>query len=411
VDAIPVSTRIARGTPEFSRTNLALFAAGWATFALIYAVQPMMPLFAESFAVTPAASSLAISATTGVLAVMLLVAGSLSECVGRKGIMSLSLLLSAILTVAVAFAPNFASLVVMRAVMGITIAGIPSVAMAYLSEEIEPTSLGYAMGLYIGGSAFGGMSGRFLTAMIADFTSWRVGVGLIGVMGLVCSVIFWRSLPPSRHFVARPMRLSGLAGSFANHLTDKGLPWLFALGFLLMGSFVTLYNYIGFRLVEPPYNLSQTLVGVLFCVYILGMVASTWGGKLADRFGRRQVLWIAVVMMLAGIVMTFGRSLGLIVGGVAVITVGFFAAHSVASSWVGRRALVAKAQAASLYLFFYYLGSSIVGSLSGYVWVYAGWSGVALELVVMQLLALLIAMRLAFLKPLPIPQAPSLPSS
>lgn len=40
---------------------------------------------------------------------------------------------------------------------------------------------------------------------------------------------------------------------------------------------------------------------------------------------------------------------------------GFFAAHSVASSWIGRRTRRAKGQASSLYLFCYYLGSSTAG--------------------------------------------------
>jgi len=209
--------------------------------------------------------------------------------------------------------------------------------------------------------------------------------------------------------MARPMRPGALVMSFANHFRDGGLPWLFVMGFLLMGSFVTLYNYITFRLIQPPFNLDQTMIGTLFTVYILGTVASTWGGRLADIFGRRRVLWLAIIVVIAGLAMTYAAHLPVIVGGVAVVTIGFFAAHSVASSWVGRRALVARGQATSLYLFSYYLGSSVVGSLSGYIWSYAGWPGIAAELIAMQLLALLIAMRLAFLKPLPIPETPSLP--
>ena len=51
------------------------------------------------------------------------------------------------------------------------------------------------------------------------------------------------------------------------------------------------------------------------------------------------------------------------------VTVGFFAAHSVASSWVGLRADRAKPQAAALYLFFYYMGASLVGV--GGIWLWA----------------------------------------
>ena len=40
-----VAAFIERGTPAFLRTNLALFAAGFAPFELIYCVQPLMPVF------------------------------------------------------------------------------------------------------------------------------------------------------------------------------------------------------------------------------------------------------------------------------------------------------------------------------------------------------------------------------
>ncbi len=40
---------IEKGTPLFMRTVLALFSGGFATFALLYCVQPMMPLLSREF--------------------------------------------------------------------------------------------------------------------------------------------------------------------------------------------------------------------------------------------------------------------------------------------------------------------------------------------------------------------------
>ncbi|MGB8839993.1 MAG: MFS transporter, partial [Aliidongia sp.] len=193
--------------------------------------------------------------------------------------------------------------------------------------------------------------------------------------------------------------ISSLGGSFA----DRGLPWLYASGFLIMGSFVTVYNYIGFRLRAPPYSFSQTEIGALFSVYLLGMVTSTWTGSLADRFGRRKMLWATIVILLGGIELTRADRAAVIILGVAVVTIGFFGAHAICSSWVTRRALTAKAEATSLYLFFYYLGSSAVGSLGGMIYQEAGWGGVANLLTLMQVMALTIALRLSFLQPIGTP--------
>ena len=89
--AVP-GPKIELGTAAFVQTNCALFAAGFATFALLYCVQPLMPLFSRQFHVSAAGASLALSLTTGLLAVSMLVAGVLSEAWGRKPMMVASLM-------------------------------------------------------------------------------------------------------------------------------------------------------------------------------------------------------------------------------------------------------------------------------------------------------------------------------
>ena len=159
---------IRHGEPEFSRTTLALFSAGFATFALLYCVQPLMPVFARDFQVSAAQSSLSLSLTTGLLAPTLIVAGTISEARGRVPLMLASLFTSALLVIACAFAQRWGVLLALRALAGISFAGLPAVSMAYLSEEMHPSSIGLAMGLAISGNGLGGMIGRLLTALIAD---------------------------------------------------------------------------------------------------------------------------------------------------------------------------------------------------------------------------------------------------
>ncbi|WP_163602844.1 MFS transporter, partial [Klebsiella pneumoniae] len=73
---------------------------------------------------------------------------------------------------------------------------------AYLSEEMHGRAIGLSMGLLIGGNALGGMVGRLIAGIIADFGSWRIGIGIIGVLALLAAVTFRFALPPSRRFVA-----------------------------------------------------------------------------------------------------------------------------------------------------------------------------------------------------------------
>ncbi|WP_437881892.1 MFS transporter [Pseudomonas sp. LRF_L74] len=386
---------IEKGTPQFLHTSLALFAGGFATFALLYCVQPLMPVMSRDFGLNAAQSSLVLSISTIMLAIGLLFTGPLSDALGRKPVMVVSLMSAALFTVLGTLVPNWEGLLVTRALLGLSLSGLVAVAMTYLGEEMDPRFLGVAMGLYIGGNAIGGMGGRLIVGVLVDFVDWRIAVGALGMIALIAATLFWRVLPESRHFQASPLNLRTIIGNFALHMRDAGLPWLYLEAFLLMGGFVTLYNYIGYRLLDGPYNLSQALVGLLSVVYLSGICSSAWAGSLADRLGRRKVFWASVSLMLAGLLVTLLPQLPVILLGMVAFTFGFFAAHSVASSWIGRRALTAKGQASSLYMFSYYLGSSVAGTVGGVFWHNFGWLGVGLFIAALLALALAVALHLS----------------
>jgi YNFM family putative membrane transporter len=360
------------------RISLALFLGGFATFSLLYCTQPLLPDFAREFHVDPARSSFALSLTTGLLAISLMFAGAASEVVGRRGLMFVSLASAALLNLFCALAPNWTALLLWRAAEGLALGGIPAVAMAYLAEEVPPAGLGFAMGLYVAGNAFGGMAGRVVVGLLTDAFSWRVALGAISVTDLAVAVVFIRLLPPSRRFVRRPeARILQHLAAWWRHLGQPRMLLLFGTGFLAMSAFVTIYNYAGFRLSAPPYGLSQSRIGFIFLAYLLGMAASSAAGALADRLGRTPVLAAGALVALAGVGLTAMRPLGAIVAGISVVTIGFFIVHSVASGWVGLLAQRDRGHAASLYLLAYYAGGSVMGSIGGAVWRDGGWTGIA----------------------------------
>lgn len=370
---------IERGTREFTRANVALFAAGFTTFALIYCVQPILPVFATEFGITAAKSSFALSFTTQSLAVCMLVASALSESFGRKPVMVASLFASSVLMTASSFAPSWQSFLWLRALAGVAFSGLPATAMAYVGEEVAVRSVGLAMGLYIGGTGLGALGGRFVVGFMTDFFAWRTGLLTVGVLALASSVVFVAMLPASRHFTRRPLRPAALISGFWTNLRDPVQIILFAEGFLLLGVFVSTYNYIGFRLMAPPYGFNQTVVALIFGISLVGIVSAATVGDFAARIGRHRVFWALVALMALGMAMTLATTLWLVLGGVTLLTFAFYGAHSIASSWVGIQARQAKAQAASLYLFSYYTGSSLIGSAGGFAWQHGGWPGVVLQ--------------------------------
>lgn len=368
---------IARGAPAFRHASLALFLAGFSTFSLLYCVQPLLPVFAEEFGVSPAQSALTMSLATALLALAIMCAAVLSEGFGRRNLMFISMTSAAVMTVAAAVSPEWRVLLVLRAITGFVLGGVPAVAMTWLAEELEARSAGYAMGLYVAGTAFGGMAGRVGTGILTEFFGWRWALGIFGVTGLLAANGFVLLLPPSRHFVRRTQFDPVFhLRAWMIHLATPGLRMAFLIAFTGMGAFITIFNFVGFHLTAAPYRLGQSDMGLLFLVYIFGIASSSVAGPLTDRFGRRIALPAGLLLMALGVALTLLTPLAGVIAGILVLAVGFFFAHSIASAAVGRFAKQSKGHASSLYLLSYYLGSSLAGWIGGWFYAAGEWLAV-----------------------------------
>ena len=367
----PVGYR--RGDSGYRRITAGLFAAGMTTFVAMYCAQAVLPALATDFSVSPAVSALSVSATTGLLALAIIPASALSERFGRTRVMVGSALASAVIGLLLPWSPSMGVLVALRALQGIALAGVPATAMAYLAEEVDRRDLGAAMGRYIAGTTIGGLAGRLVASFTLDLSTWRWALEVAALTALAFTVVFVRLAPASRHFTPQPVGLRTTSRALAEHLRNPALLGLFATALLLMGGFVSLYNMLGFRLSAAPFNLSDAVVGSIFLMYLSGTVSSAVAGRVADRFGRARALVTSELVMAAGLLLTLPTSFPVVLIGVLLFTAGFFAAHAIASGWVGLLARQHRAEASSLYLFAYYVGASVFGALGGHAWSSAGW--------------------------------------
>lgn len=371
-----------------------MLLAGLSTFAIFYCTQPLLPIFTQEFGVSAGEAAIAVSITIGPMAIALPLAGFLSDRIGRRPLMIASLLAAGFFTLLCAVVQGWIPLLVLRFLAGLALAGIPAVAMTYIGEEIEPSSVPRAMGVYISGTALGGMIGRLLGSVVAEHLGWRAAIASIGMSTVVIAFLFWRCAPPSKGF--RPDRRSvrQYRDTFTRLARDDVIPWLFALAFLLMGAFIILYNYASFLLMEAPYNLSPSVVGFIFLFYLLGSVSSSASGWISGRLGPQTTLIVQLIIFLCGVGLTISSSLPILILGIAVATAGFFGAHSVASGWVGQRAGENRALASVGYMLSYYLGGSILGPIAGYAWTLARWQGVALFACAILIIANIVGYRL-----------------
>lgn len=377
--AVPSSPELlSPGRPGYRRMSFALFAAGVATFALLYSTQALLPAVSADFGVSASAASWTVSAATGALALFVLPLSALSERFGRRTLMTVSLAVAVVIGLLVPLAPSLEWLVALRAVQGAALAGLPASAMAFLAEEVRPKALIAAIGLFVAGNSIGGMSGRIVTGWVAQLWGWRAALAAVGLMAVVCALVFRAMLPKARHFTPRSQGPRALAKTVRGHLADPLLLRLYAIGALFMTVFGAVYTVIGYRLVEAPFSLPQGVIGSIFLVYLVGTVSSAAAGKLVARLGRRGALYLAVTTTTAGLLLSLADSLPAVLLGLVLITAGFFAGHAVASSSVSRTAETGRAQASALYQSAYYLGSSAGGTLGAIAFHSGGWAGTVL---------------------------------
>ncbi|WP_129841985.1 MFS transporter [Streptomyces sp. RFCAC02] len=381
---VPTTTSHVRTSPKAGHTSrlsrsvrirLALFALGLAAFAMLFSTQALLPDLSSGLGVGADAASWTVSATTIGLAVAVLPLSTLSERFGRRRMMTVSVAAAVALAAVIPFAPDLSTLVVLRALQGAAIAGVPASAVAYLTEEMAPRAAVGAVGLFIAGNSVGGMTGRVMTGWVAEAYGWRAALGAVAVMGLVAAVAFRLLLPPSRNFSPAPLRPRLVLRTVGGHLSRPLLLRLYAIGALLMAAFSAVYTVIGFRMVEAPFNLSAGLAGSVFVVYLVGTVSSSMTGPALGRLGRRGALYLAIAAVAAGLLLTLVASLVAVLAGLVLLTGGFFFGHAVASGSVSRTVTHGRAQASALYQVAYYLGASAGGTTGAVLYHAAGWQG------------------------------------
>ncbi|MBD0383209.1 MFS transporter [Paenibacillus sedimenti] len=378
------------GTKAYWRATISLSLASFFVFAMVYLTQPMLPLFTQEFGISETLSSMSLSVVVFCISTCLLFYGPLSDALGRKSIMVWTMLGSILTTLLLSLVPGYSALIGLRALQGVFLAGLPSLAMAYMSEEFAPRALGISIGMYISANSLGGMSGRIIGGILADLWGWRSAFLIIGLASGLFWVCFTVMLPRSRYFRPKPLRLGEALHEMKRHIGTPSMRNAFLIGGLNFAVFIGGFNYLTFRLSDTPYNLPASVIGLLFLAYLGGTVGSTVSGRFAERNGKTKALLLGIALFGAGILMTLVPSLWVIIPGVVLQCFGYFFAHSASAGWVNANAAFARASAASLYLCSYYMGGSLGSLYLGLWWHLYRWPGVVIgELLTLGVAALL----------------------
>lgn len=375
--AIPMECNVIEvGSSVFWRGTLALMIGSFMVFANVYVTQPLLPMIANEFTISPLQASASFTITTLTLGFSLLFYGPISDALGRKGIMVMTMVGITVSTGCLALLQSYESLLVLRALQGFFLAGLPAIAVAYLGDEYTPEALMVAVGLYISGNTLGGIGGRLIGGFIGEWLGRSATFAVMAAISLVCLITFYFLLPKSQHFEPKTLNITHILINMKAHLQNRQLLTCYFIGGFSFFIFINQYSYVTFVLEAEPYSLSAKYVGLLFLTYLSGTLGSAISGKLARRWNQASMMVLGTCIFIFGSLVTLGDSLMTIIIGLLINSFGFFLCHSTASSYVSRHAKQAKASASSLYLVFYYLGASLGGFYLDPFWQINGWTGV-----------------------------------
>lgn len=350
-----------------------MLISGLSVFAQLYLFQPMLSELQASFGVSLATGSLAVSASTIGMATGLFLFAFKADTFKRERLMSLSLILSALLTITSAFMSHFVLLLLLNFLKGIALSGVSAVALAYLSDEIEPGKIGLAISLYLSGNTIGGMTGRVAGSLLAGWGGWQQAVWVIGITSLLLGYLFYWKIPASSQVSQNSISIREKLQQMKDLLSKRLFIGMYLIAALAMGVFVSVYNYISIQLESPRYGLPHQMIAMIFVMYLTGVAGSIIVGKLSDKYRPERLLRYSLILLGAGLSMLLIPRLWALIAGLGILTFAFFSTHTIASRIVSVNASRSKSSATSIYWLSYYAGSSIIGSLTGIILTRFGW--------------------------------------
>lgn len=362
----------------FWKIIIGLGLASLFIFATMYSMQPILPVFTETFDIPITYATLSMSLTTIGLIFGLLTIGFLSDRKGRLGFIRLSVFITTVILLIIPFMQTFGLIIFFRFIQGFALAGVAGAALAYMAEEIRPRDFGFAATLYISCNSLGGMIGRFLMGYLAETYSWETALFLLGAFGVITFILVFFMLPQSVHFVGSTKPYKEDMKGFLVHFKHPLILLMFGLGAVLQVSFTGMWTFLPFYLLEAPYHLSLQNISYFYLAYSLGIVGAPIAGWLTGRFSLGSIRIFGVIVLAAGMFVTLGSSLIAISIGLSLICLGFFVSHSIATTTVSQAATHHKGSATSLYLVAYYLGVSMGTTLLTPLWEKFNWTGIIL---------------------------------
>ncbi|HEX3014521.1 MAG TPA: MFS transporter [Methanobacterium sp.] len=296
--------------------------AGFISAADNWIVSPVLPAIAATFGISIALAGAVLTAYLVPYGLMQPFYGFLSDNRGKTRVLQKITLGLALGTGACAVANSFGMLFFWRAFTGFFAAGIISVSLAWIGDNVPSGERQRYVGKFMGIVFLGQGLSVGLGGTITNYISWQVMFGIFAIVSF-CTVFLLGKLPETRISTDKqPFKIINFFSEVKKVVsTPKGkviFPMAFAMGFLVVG----LYSYLGAFLHEFT-GLNYMQIGLIVMFYGFAcLIAGSTVGKLEKPIGQKKVIicggFLALISALILVFLPFWQAVL-----VATITLGF----------------------------------------------------------------------------------------
>jgi predicted MFS family arabinose efflux permease len=360
----------------------------------LFATQAILPSLAAHYGVTPGAMGLASNASTFGMLVSGLAVGYFSSSIDRRIGILVSLVLLAIPTALLAYAPNLTVFAVLRVMQGLCMASAFTLTLAYLGEHYSAADSASAFAAYITGNVLSNLIGRLISAGVADHFGLTANFYFFALLNLLGAGLVYFTVEKTPRMHPTGPGMSSHFEAWIMHLRNPGLRASFAIGFCILFAFIGTFTYVNFVLVEPPFGVEAMTLGFIYFVFLPSIATTPLAGHAVKRFGTRTTFWAALGVAGIGLPLLLLQNLTAVLAGMVFVGVGTFFAQAIATGFVGSAAQSDRGSASGLYLACYFFGGLVGAALLGQIFDRYGWEACVAGIGVSLLLAALLAFGL-----------------
>jgi predicted MFS family arabinose efflux permease len=272
-----------------------LAVLGFLTFATVYSsvvIAPVLTQIASEFEVTTGTAGLLVAAYGGPGILVSLIVGPYSDRLGRKNFLVAGAMSMGLFTLLGAFATSFAMLIALRVLAGLGAALIFPNATATIGDTFAYKDRGRAMSTVIAFNTMASVIGVPTAGIIAEATSWRVSLAIVGVLCVLAGVVLFFQMR-AQEPVDTESRFWTLYARILKNSSAVAATISSFLGSLYWFAWAT-YIVVFF---EQVYGLTRGTASTFALTLGLGvLIGSQVGGRLGDRIGHKPVVSAAIVI-------------------------------------------------------------------------------------------------------------------